>query len=123
MGETIMTKPGYTDEQLRAMTTYVVVKDFGKKSDVYRIAKMRIGVELDVYRVTIKFKGGKLRDEDVWCDCPGFRQQNFDKIKHKHILLVLDYVLDRSVPESATYTIIGTGKNAKIKFLRLKETV
>ena len=117
-----MTKPGYTDEQLREMTTYVVIKDFGKRSDVYRISKMRIGVELDVYHVTIKFKGGMLCDEDVWCDCPGFRQQNFDKIMHKHILLVLDYVEARDTPESATYTIIGTGKKAKIKFLEAKET-
>ncbi len=120
MGEATMSKV-YTDEQKRAMTTYVVTKDFGKKSDVYRIVKLRIGVELDMYHVTIHFRGGKLLDKDVWCDCPGFRRQNFDKVEHKHILLVLDYILDRGSPESATYTIVGTGKNAKIKFLD-KET-
>lgn len=111
----------YSDEEKREMMTYVVIKDFGKKSHVYRITKMMMGVELDKYHVTIKFRGGKLRDEDVWCDCPGFRRQNFDKVKHKHILLVLDYLLDRCAPESATYTIVGTGKKAKIKFLEAKE--
>ncbi len=109
----------YSDEELREMMTYVVIKDFGKKSDVYKITKLQMGVELDNYHVTFKFTPtGGVIDDNIWCDCPGFRRQLFDKAKHKHILLVLDFLVEQGSPESATYTIIGTGKNAKIKFLR-----
>ena len=109
-----------TDVERREMTTYVVQETFGVKANAYRIGKMVIGVEVDSYHVTINFMGGRLLDKDVWCDCPGFRQQNFDKVKHKHVLLVLDFILDRCKPKSATYTIIGTGKNARIKFIELE---
>ena len=105
-----------TDAERRELTTYVVEKDFGKKSDVYRITKMVIGVEVDSYHCTVKLRNGQLHDKDIWCDCPGFRRQNFAKIEHKHIMLVLNY-MERGEPTSATYTIVGTGKNAKIRYM------
>ncbi len=109
----------FTDDEIRAMITYVVIKDFGKKSNAYKITKLQMGVELDNYHCSVRYID-ELEGAAVWCDCPGFRRQKFDKMQHKHIMLVLDYQ-KRGEPTSATYTIIGTGRNAKIKFLRQME--
>lgn len=106
-----------TDAERRELTTYVVEKDFGKKSNVYKITKMVIGVEVDSYHCTVKLTPtGRIIDDNIWCDCPGFRRQNFAKIEHKHIMLVLNY-MERGEPTSVTYTIVGTGKTAKIRYM------
>lgn len=107
------------DDEKRELTIYLIRKDFGPKSNTYRIDKIVACIEQECYHVTYKPNGpaGTLREQDVWCDCQGFRQQNFDKTRHKHVMLVTDYV-SRGAPAWAEYNIIGTGKDAKIEFLR-----
>lgn len=106
------------DEETREATTYVVQETFDKRAQTYLIRKIIMEVEADTYHVTIKpTSTGRILDDNVWCDCPGFRRQTYAKIAHKHIMLVLDYIA-HGTPKTATYTIIGTGRKAKIKFLR-----
>ena len=104
-----------TDDEKREATTYRVQRAFGKKSNVCQIDKLVMGVEVDQYHVTIKMEGRATLD--LWCDCPGFRRQNFPKIEHKHVKLALDYQ-KREHPKWAEYTIHGAGKNTEIEFLR-----
>lgn len=108
------------DDEKREATAYRVQKDFGIRSNVYRIDKLVMGVEVDNYHVTVEFAPGmQARIASLWCDCPGFRNQHFAQAEHKHVKLVLDY-LERGAPGWAEYTLIGTGQKAKIKFLRSK---
>ena len=109
-----------SDEEKREATTYLIQKAFGKSDikGVYRIGKMVMGVEVDNYHVTIKETTGGL--SNLWCDCPGFRNQQFPKIEHKHVKIALAY-REQGEPEQAVYTINGTGKTAKIRFLRSSE--
>ncbi len=107
------------EEEAREAITYRICKDFGEKSNVYRIDKIICETVADSYHVTIhpNRPGGTLREQDVWCDCMGMRRQTYPHTQHKHVVLALDFI-ERGLPGGATYTIIGTGKNAKIKFLR-----
>ncbi len=88
-------------------TIYRVQEDLGGKA--YRVAKRILDVEMEVYHVTI-------RDDVVWCDCPGFRRQKFAKMKHKHVRAVLDYIA-RGKPYYANYLFIGVGKHTKIRWI------
>ncbi len=78
----------------------------------YRIVKTIMGVETDAYSIQIKTAHGA----DVWCDCPGFRIQQFPHAQHKHIMLGMDYIA-RGEPEWVDYRMTGTGKNATIHFI------
>ena len=98
------------DEKLEA-TTYRI-KCWGANS--YQIDKLIMGVEVEQYQLTIKAEGRA--SLDLWCNCPGFRIQQFPKIEHKHIKIALDYQ-SRGEPTWAEYTITGTGKKAEIKFI------
>ncbi len=104
------------DDEKRELTIYRIQKDFGDKSNTYRIDKLVACVETSNYHIQIN----PINDAGVgtlWCDCQGFRRQKFDKTKHKHIRIGFDYIA-RGRPEWAEYTIEGTGANAKIEFLR-----
>jgi hypothetical protein len=98
-------------ELAREVTIYRIQEDFGKNSGTYRIDKVVACVEMDTYHVQLK------PEKDPWCDCMGFRRQNFEKDKHKHVVLARDYV-SRGKPEWAEYTIKGTGHMAQIEFIR-----
>lgn len=90
-------------------TVYRVEQDFGGRSEVYRLSKRTLDVEVEVYHVTIAEKGD-------WCTCPGFARQKFDKTKHKHVRAVQDYI-KRGSPKHADYRFIGAGANTKIRFV------
>lgn len=100
-----------TEDEKREATTYRI-KCWGANS--YHIDKLVMGVEVENYQLTIKSEGRA--SLDLWCNCPGFRIQQFPKIEHKHIKIALDYQ-KRGEPPWADYTIKGTGKNAIIEFL------
>ncbi len=104
------------DDEKRECITYRIRKDFGPKSNVYRIDKVICELEVECYHVTIN----PINDAGVgtlWCDCPGFRRQTYDKTKHKHVVLAFDF-RKRGEPEGAVYTIEGTGRTAEVIFLR-----
>ncbi len=106
-------------ELARDVTLYRIQKDFGDKSNTYRIDKLVACVEMDTYHIQIN----PIRENGIgtlWCDCQGFRRQKFAFDKHKHILIGFDYI-ERDTPEWAEYTIKGTGVNAKIRFIRSAE--
>lgn len=90
------------------VTFYRVQEDLGGRA--YRVVKRVMDVETDIYHVTIK-------DDDIWCDCPGFRRQKFALERHKHIRVVRDYI-KRGCPTWAEYNFRGSGKTTKIKFAR-----
>lgn len=104
-----MTKQEIVDE-----STIYRIKKFG--TNTYHIAKLVCAVELDAYQITIN----PIRENGMgtlWCNCPGFRIQQFPKDQHKHIKIGMDYIA-RGEPEWAEYRMTGTGKNAKIHFSR-----
>ncbi len=103
------------DEARRKLTTYRVQKAFGKKSNVYQIEKVVCDTVLDTYHATVN-PINHAGVGTLWCDCPGFRRQNYAKDKHKHVILVMDFQ-SRGEPVGATYTIEGTGQRAVIKYL------
>ena len=39
---------------------------------------------LDSYQVTIR--GNIENEKEIWCNCPGFRMQQYNKALHKHVL-------------------------------------
>ncbi len=105
-----------TAKEIREATVYRIQK-WGKHT--YQIDKLIMEVEVEQYHLTVKMQG---RDTlDLWCDCPGFRIQQFPKIEHKHIKIVLDYQ-KRDEPKWAEYRISGTGKKAQIKFVKDSNT-
>jgi len=79
---------------------------------VFKVSKLVIDVEVEVYYVTYDEKGG----QEPFCDCPGFVRQKFDKAKHKHVRVVADYV-KRGRPKYADYKFRGAGANTKISFV------
>lgn len=95
------------DEESIAATLYRIKKIGGT---AYLIQKYVCSVEMEDYQVDIK------RDE-FWCNCPGFRIQNFPKIDHKHVKIALDFQ-SRGEPIWAEYRMTGTGKKAVIHFVR-----
>ncbi len=95
------------DEETIAATLYRIKR---LTNTSYNIQKLVCGVEMEDYHVDIK------RDE-FWCNCPGFRIQQFPKIDHKHIKVALDFQ-SRGEPEWAEYRMTGTGAKAVIKFIR-----
>lgn len=95
------------DKETIAATLYRIIK---LTNTSYRIKKYICGVEMEDYHVDIK------RDE-FWCNCPGFRIQQFPKIDHKHIKIALNYQR-RGEPAWAEYRMTGTGKKAQIHFVR-----
>ncbi len=99
------------DDEKRECITYRIRKDFGPKSNVYSIGKIICEIEVDCYHVTLG------TPDALWCDCPGFRRQTYDKQQHKHVVLAFDF-RERGEPEGAVYTIEGTGRTAKVIFLR-----
>ncbi len=113
-----MTTIAERKEEVREVTIYRISKDFGNKSNTYRITKVVACVELDYYHVTIEMNAGRIRDHTLWCSCQGFRRQKFDLHKHKHVVLAVDYLTVQGAPEWAEYTILGTGSSARIKHLR-----
>lgn len=98
------------DEKLEA-TTYRIQR-FGNHT--YQIDKLIMDVEVEQYHITIKPDGRA--SLDLWCDCPGFRIQQFPKIEHKHIKIGLDFQ-KRNEPKWAEYKLRGTGRKAEIEFL------
>ena len=82
----------------------------------YKIVKTIMGVEMDFYSIEIKTMEHESDDAKLWCDCPGFRIQQFPKHQHKHIVLGMDYIA-RGEPEWGDYRMTGTGKNAEIHFI------
>ncbi len=99
------------DEVIEA--TVYRIKGFGRNT--YQIDKLIAGVEAEQYHLDIKdAEGGGL---SLWCDCPGFRIQQFPKIEHKHIKIALDY-RERGEPSWAEYRMTGTGAKAVIRFMR-----
>lgn len=92
------------------------IRKFGTNS--YTIVKSVMDVVTEDYQITLKSDGprGDIREVDVWCNCPGFRIQQFPKLLHKHILLGIDFQ-SRGEPEWAEYRMTGTGKKAKIHFM------
>jgi len=79
---------------------------------VFKVSKLVIDVEVEVYYVTYDEKG----EQEPFCDCPGFVRQKFAKDKHKHVRVVADYV-KRGRPRYADYKFRGTGANTKIRFV------
>ena len=103
-----MTKQDEVDE-----VTFYRIKRFG--ANTYHIAKEVCGVEIESYQITIS----PIRDNGIgtlYCNCPGFRIQQFPHERHKHILLGFDYQ-KRGEPEWALYRMNGTGSKAKIHFV------
>ena len=92
------------------------INKFGLNS--YNIHKLVMDVRTEDYQITLKPNGpgGEMREVDLWCNCPGFRIQQFPKIQHKHIKIGLDFQ-SRGEPEWAEYRMTGTGKKAKIHFM------
>ncbi len=107
MGETVMSRQDDTIE-----AAVYRIKKFGAHS--YTISKSIMGVEGEDYQITIKHAEF---EQEVWCNCPGFRIQQFPHIQHKHIKIGLDFQ-SRGEPEWAEYRMTGTGKKAKIHFVR-----
>ncbi len=97
-------------------TKYRIRKITGHNN--YRIVKTIMDVETDSYSISIKLKPALLGTyiDELWCDCPGFRIQQYPKEQHKHIVLGMDYIA-RGEPEWVDYRMTGTGKNAKIHFI------
>ncbi len=100
------------DKETIAATLYRI-KKFGKNT--YHIQKLVCAVEMEDYQITIGGVG--VNQTNLWCNCPGFRIQQFPKIQHKHIKIGLDY-RERGEPDWAEYRMTGTGKNAVIKFIK-----
>ena len=100
-----------TNKDAEEATTYRI-QQWGNNS--YQIDKLVIGVEVEQYQLTIKSEGRATLD--LWCNCPGFRIQQFPKIEHKHIKIALDYQ-ERGEPSWAEYKLHGTGKKATIEFI------
>lgn len=105
------------DEDTIAATLYRI-NAYGNNQ--YLIKKLVCGVEMEDYHITIsssKVSGKPMREQDIWCNCPGFRIQNFAKIDHKHIKVALDFQ-SRGEPTWAEYRMTGTGAKAVIRFIR-----
>jgi len=81
---------------------YVVQKREGDHYNINKVRKDDPKKILDSYGLTIKRK--KDGTWDLWCDCMGFRRQNYPKIEHKHVRIIIDY-LERGQPEWAEYSI------------------
>ncbi len=90
------------------------INKYGEHS--YNIVKTVMDVEMERYQISIKSTVGEVLDADLWCNCQGFRIQQFPKHQHKHILLGLDFQ-SRGEPAWAEYRMTGTGKKAKIHFM------
>ena len=91
------------------------INAYGRNS--YNIKKVVMDVEVDDYQITIKPLWADDTVGTLWCNCHGFRIQQFPHAKHKHILLGFDFQ-SRGEPEWAEYRMTGTGKKAKIHFVR-----
>lgn len=99
-----------SQDELIAMTTYTIFRTGNAQQRYYQVNKMRLGVRLDEYWV-------QLRGNNVFCNCPGFRRQNFPKIDHKHVKIAQDFS-DRGEPVDAEYKIVGTGAEAQIEVIK-----
>ena len=113
-----MTTIAEQKERTREITIYRICKDFGNRSNTYRIKKIVACTEVDYYHVTIELHEGRIREHTLWCSCQGFIRQKFNKHRHKHVMLAKDYLEVQGAPEWAEYTIVGTGSGASIKHLR-----
>ncbi len=114
-----MTTIAERKEAAREITIYRIRRDFGNKSDTYRIDKIVACTEMDYYHVTLKLtSNGQIHDRTLWCSCQGFRRQKFNPHRHKHVMLAKDYIAVQGAPDWAEYTIFGTGSGASIKHLR-----
>jgi len=75
---------------------------------------MILDVVVETYDVTIK----GVEEKDVWCNCPGFTIQKYDKRQHKHVLMIEDYRLrGEPSPGEYIYKIHGGGRTAQVKFI------
>lgn len=109
-------------KELEKKTDYVVKHNHEPFSDTYDVSKYVSGELKDTFTVTLKWN----RVEEprvpvtVWCDCPGFKNQKFAHLDHKHVKVVSDFqrIERRCIgqkPEFARYRIRGTGAHTQIK--------
>ncbi len=98
------------DKRRLEVTVYRIEKDFGKKSNAYRVSKRVLDHEVDFYHCNVTLDPKGLH---IWCSCPGFHHQKFPKDEHKHVRIMMHY---RALgePEYAEYRFRGTGRNTII---------
>jgi len=97
-------------EKLEA-TRYTIWRTGNAHQRHYQINKIIMGVTVDRYWVQLK--GSK----ECYCDCMGFRRQNFPHMEHKHVKVAMDFH-DRGEPKDAEYRIHGTGSKTEVEFLQ-----
>lgn len=49
--------------------------------------------------------GGDCAEEDLWCDCPGFRVQQYSKHLHKHVRIVVHFCEEHDALGLARYKL------------------
>ena len=108
-------KQDLEQEKLEA-TTYTIFRTGDQRQRHYQINKVICGMVIDTYWVQLK--GAR----ECYCDCMGFRRQNFPKMEHKHVKIAIDYSA-RGEPKDAKYTIEGTGHSATVTYLGAKNEV
>ncbi len=110
MSTELSTKGDMTKEERLEATTYTIFRTGSDRQRHYQIDKCIMGVSIEKYWVQLKGREG------FWCDCPGFRRQNFPKIEHKHVKIAMDFS-QRGEPRDAEYRIHGTGAKTEIEVL------
>lgn len=90
--------------------------------DTYLIKKIipATGIVVDVYNTTLELPNDPDdAPEKLWCDCLGFRMQKYNKMRHKHVKIVLAYLALGQPPE-ADFTLTGSGEGTIARHIGVK---